>query len=269
MYNHPIGIFDSGVGGLTVLNQLTKALPQESFIYYGDSGRAPYGSRTKEELTQFNNEIIQFLIGQPVKAIVMACNTSCALVLTDLEKSYSIPMVGLITPAVQKAVTETKNKKIAILATEQTVRSGAYKNSILNLDPSITVAQIPCPRLVPIVENGEISSAAAKQTALNYFQQVQESQADTIVYGCSHYPYFESIFKSVPSQVEYFIDPAQTMVDSVQKALGKANLFADKNQKGEIQYWVSGDTKKFQNFLKLYFNISDPKIRSHQFATKQ
>lgn len=262
--NIPIGVFDSGVGGLTVLGQLSQYFPAEAFIYYGDSGRAPYGGRSKSELKQFAEEIIDFLLQQKIKLLIVACNTSCALVLDDIRSQYQIPIIGLISPAAKEAVSKTKTKRIAILATEQTVRSSAYHQAILDLDPQIHVLQIPCPELVPIVENGDILSATARSVALTYFQQVIEFKADTIVYGCSHYPYFESIFKSVSSSVSEYIDPGKSILSDVLAILQAQNLVADQINP-LLKFWVSGDIVKFKRFLGQYFPWDNPLVFPHHF----
>jgi len=245
-----IGLLDSGVGGLTVLHQLIQKFPYHDYIYYGDSGRAPYGNRSKEELFQFNQSIINFLRDDGISLLVMACNTSCAWVLQDIRSKYQLPILGLIEPATKEACQQTQTKRIAILATQQTVNSNAYYAALTQCRSDLSILQIPCPKLVPIVENDQLELHESQKIALEYFDEVQKFKADTLIYGCSHYPYFESIFKSVASSVNYYIDPAKSIISDVKKHLENT----PQSKKGQVRFFVSGDISKFTNFIRTYFN---------------
>ncbi|MFC1616687.1 glutamate racemase [Candidatus Margulisiibacteriota bacterium] len=266
MNNNPIGIFDSGVGGLTVLNQVSAKIPYENFHYYGDNGRAPYGSRDALELLSFNKEIIDFLLTKEIKLIILACNTSCALVLDKIKDLYPIPIIGLIEPATKEASLKTQNKRIAILATEQTVKSSSYKKTLLKNDPTLEVLEIACPELVPIVENHQVQTELGQELALQYFQKALDFEADTIIYGCSHYPYFELVFQKEKSKVINYVDPAKSLAEVISFILLEQGLEANKRN-GNTTFWVSGNKNNFRDFLAHYFNTPTPQIFQHSFQT--
>lgn len=252
MKTAPIGIFDSGVGGLTILSELSKRFPNESLYYYGDNARAPYGDKTEEELYKFNVEIVEFLISKKIKALVMACNTSASLFLTKLQNVLSIPVIGIMPSAVKQAAVLSKNKKIGVLATTRTVQSHAYKHALLECNPELDILEVACPTLVPIIEKGEIYSNNGFSEARKYFSQIMDFHADTLIYGCSHYPYLETIFSKFTAKFINFIDPAKTHIIDVKAALEKHNLVNPTQKRGEITCWVSGDIKQFSNFIDRY-----------------
>ena len=261
--NNKIGIFDSGVGGLTVLNQLLNNFSDQVFLYYADSGRAPYGNRSKEELLLFNKQIINFLLDQKIKLLIMACNTSCALVLEEISSSVSIPIIDLINPAAKFTAKSTANKKVAVLATKQTIASGVYQKRILQIDSSINVLGLACPELVPIVENCRINEPETKVIVAKYLQQIVDFGADTIIFGCSHYPYFEPILRELDleKQIVNYVDPAKCVVSEVGKHLtliasGKVN---------QLHFWVSGNVEKFRNFISTYFAWPKYDLIPHYF----
>jgi glutamate racemase len=259
MKSKPIGIFDSGVGGLTILKQLYTHFPNESFIYVGDSARAPYGEKTPEELYTINKEIICFLLKNHIKALVMACNTSCAQLLPKIRKEFSLPIIDLIAPAAEAAVKATNNNKIAILATTRTISLHAYKKAIHKLNPAIQVLEVACPKLVPLVEQGNIYSDQSFRIANAYFQEVLKFGADTLVFGCSHYPYFENVFNKLTSKSLNYIDPAITQISQIKPALDPAKT----STQGTTDYWVSGDKKIFQNFLTRYLQKPNQTINTY------
>lgn len=263
MRNRPIGIFDSGVGGLTVLAQLIDAFPSESFIYFGDNERAPYGNKTIPELMQINKEIIQFLDAQDIKLLVMACNTSCATVLDTLSPYITTPITGLITPAVRAAALATRNQKIVVLATFNTVRSHFYQKSLLAADGRFTVTEIACPEWVPLVESNQLNSPQAKQSADYYAQQVRESGADTVIYGCSHFPYFHPLLSSeLPNDI-VFVDPARAIVPEVRSKLESQPEMTPEAQK--IEFVVSGDVSSFERTVLQVLPHHQYTIRRHSF----
>lgn len=263
MQNRPIGIFDSGVGGLTVLSQLIDAFPTESFLYFGDNERAPYGNKTIPELMQINKEIIQFLESQNIKMLVMACNTSCATVLDTLLPYIHTPITGLIAPAVRAAALATRNKKIVVLATFNTVRSHFYQKSLLAADGSFTVTEIACPEWVPLVESNQLNSPQAKQTADYYAQQIRELGADTVIYGCSHFPYFHPLLSpELPSDI-VFVDPARAIVPEVRHQLQMLPSAGATNP--TLEFVVSGDVASFERTVLQILPHHPYTIRRHSF----
>jgi glutamate racemase len=202
----PIGVFDSGVGGLTVLRQLYRQLPNESIIYLGDTARLPYGIRSQAEILQFAREILTWMQQQRVKMVVMACNTSSALALEIVRQEFDIPILGVILPGAKAAVQQ--GKRIGVIATPATAKSNAYKNAILEIDPNVQVWQVSCPEFVPIVEENRIHEPYTTEVARSYLEPLLQQEIDTLVYGCTHYPLLASVLRSLlPAQVK-LIDPA-------------------------------------------------------------
>ena len=234
MNNNPIGIFDSGLGGLTILEQLKKALPNESFIYYADTLQAPYGDKSNAELIEINNHIINYFKSKNIKCIVFACNTSCAVVYPKL--TLNIPCIELIAPAAKEAIRRTKNNIIAVLATSQTIKSHAYKNAIHKENVTTKVIEIPCPQLVPYVEKGEEGSLEAEKWAKQYINEAK--RADVIIHGCSHYPYFESYWKGCMPNAT-FINPGVTVAKKLKETLIAQQIHRTKPD-SELSFYISG-----------------------------
>lgn len=202
----PIGIFDSGVGGLTVLRQLYRQLPNESIIYFGDTARLPYGIRSQAEILQFVREILTWMQQQQVKMVIMACNTSSALALETVREEFDLPILGVILPGARAAVQQ--GKRIGVIATPATAKSNAYRQAILEIDPDVQVWQVGCPEFVPLIEQNRIQDPYTTDVARSYLEPLIQQQIDTLVYGCTHYPHLEPILRSLlPSSVK-LVDPA-------------------------------------------------------------
>ncbi len=217
--DQPIGVFDSGVGGLTVVRVLLEKLPQEKVIYLGDNAHLPYGSRTVEELKGFATQIADFLVGKKVKMIVAACNTSSAVSLEYLTDHYALPIVGVIEPGVRRALAITRNGRIGVLATEATTRSGAFNQITRQIDPAAVVFSQACPRLVPLVESGKLAGTEAEQACREYLAPLLAARVDTIILGCTHYPFLRTIIQDLIGKEITLVDPAQETVDQVQRIL--------------------------------------------------
>ena len=188
MDKRPIGIFDSGVGGLTVVKQIMKTLPNENIIYFGDTARLPYGTKSKKTVTKFSKQIVRFLLTKNVKAVIIACNTASSNSLEELRQTFDIPIFGVIVPGVEEAIHCTKNKKVGIIGTTSTIRSKAYETLLAQADSSIEVYAKPCPLFVSLVEEGWTENMVAKLTAKNYLTDLIEKEIDSLVLGCTHYP---------------------------------------------------------------------------------
>lgn len=218
----PIGIFDSGLGGLTVLRQLYRQLPNESVIYFGDTARLPYGIRSQAEILQFVREIITWMQQQQVKMIIMACNTSSALALETVRQELSIPILGVILPGAKAAVQQ--GKRIGVIATAATAKSNAYRQAILEIEPNSQVWQVSCPEFVPLIEQNRIHDPYTTEVARSYIEPLLKQEIDTLVYGCTHYPYLAPILRSLlPSQVK-LVDPAVHVVASCAQDLDLLGL---------------------------------------------
>ena len=243
--DQPIGVFDSGLGGLTVVQELWRELPQEQIIYFGDTARVPYGSRSPEEIIEFNAEIIEFLLAEKVKIIVFACNTSTSLALDAMRQRYPVPMFGIIQPGAKAALATTQNKRIGLMATEATVRSGAYRYAIHDLDSQAVLIEQACPKLVPLIEKGEIVGPETSQALGEYLLPLQQGEVDTIIYGCTHYPFLEPEIKRIFPQQFQLVNPACSCAQEVREYL-KQNRLTAQEKPGEDRYFVSGDPGKFQ-----------------------
>jgi glutamate racemase len=218
----PIGIFDSGVGGLTVLRQLYRQLPNESIIYFGDTARLPYGIRSQAEIIQFMREILAWLQQQRVKMVVMACNTSSALALEAVREEFSLPILDIILPGARAAV--ESGKRIGVIATPATAKSNAYRRAILEINPEVQVWQVSCPEFVPLIEQNRIHDSYTLQVARSYLEPLLQQEIDTLVYGCTHYPHLAPVVRSLlPSHVK-LVDPAEYVAAACVQDLDILNL---------------------------------------------
>ncbi|AGA70512.1 glutamate racemase [Desulfitobacterium dichloroeliminans LMG P-21439] len=265
MKQHVIGMFDSGVGGLTVMKEILAQLPELQIIYFGDTARVPYGNRSREELISFGEEIISFLIDQGAEAIVIACNTSSANALPVLKEQFNLPLIGTIEPGARAAVRATKNGKIGLIATEATVRSKAYTSAVKRV---LTKGVFPekdelrkgwqmekavievvraqaCPLFVPLVEAGLSHSPEAKGIARTYLAPIQEAEVDTLILGCTHYPFLASVIREIMEDRITLVDPAQAMVEELKEVLLQLELDNEKSFDGH-RFFVSGDPALFE-----------------------
>ena len=220
-----IGVFDSGVGGLTVLRELYRQLPKEPILYFGDTARLPYGTRTPQEIIQYVREILTWMGEEQIKMVIMACNTSSALALDIVREEFNIPILGVILPGARAAV--RKGKRIGVISTPATAASNAYRNAIQEVDPTAEVWQMPCPEFVPLIEQNRISDPYTKQVAQRYLQPLLDANIDTLVFGCTHYQHLTPVFRDIlPASIQ-LIDPASYVVKAARKeleVLGLSNL---------------------------------------------
>ena len=243
--NAPIGVFDSGVGGLTVIQEMLRQLPNESFIYYADTAHVPYGPRDSEELKHFADSITGFLVEQGCKMVIIACNTSTSLAYELLQQKYAIPLVGVIEPGVDKALGATANKKIGVFATQATVNSGAFQRLIKAKNSEVEVVAVPCPLFVPLVEAGEVEGPVIHDAACNYFQPLQERGVDSIILGCTHYPFLLPVIAQVTGPSVLVINPARETVSRAAEILRERDLLASGTQAVQL-YCASGDPASFR-----------------------
>lgn len=237
-----IGIFDSGVGGLTVLKELYKQLPNESILYFADTARLPYGDRSELEILQFVREILTWMTEQGVKMVIMACNTSSALALEAVQTEFDLPILGLILPGARAAV--QKGKRIGVIATPATAASNAYCHAIQEIDSSVQVWQVGCPQFVPLIEQNRIYDPYTKKVATQYLELLLEQQIDTLIYGCTHYPHLAPILAEILPAKVMLVDPAQYVVASAERELEILGL---KNTRSPLptRFYVSGCPENF------------------------
>lgn len=250
MDKRPIGIFDSGVGGLTVVKQIIKTLPHENIIYFGDTARVPYGTKSKKTVTKFSKQIVRFLLTKNVKAVIIACNTASSNSLQELRQTFDIPIFGVIVPGVEEALRSTKNKKVGIIGTSSTIRSKAYETLLAEADSSIEVYAKPCPLFVSLVEEGWTENTVAKLTAQNYLQELVEKGIDSLVLGCTHYPLLKRcIGETVGSSIK-LVDPAKSTATMVKSFLVEHKLLQQGENISERYFYISDDTDTFSNMCK-------------------
>lgn len=238
MNNNAIGVFDSGIGGLTVAKEIVSLLPNESIVYLGDTARVPYGTRSKEVVTKFAKELADFLLKRNVKVLVVACNTISAVALDEIKKMSPVPVIGVVKPAVKKAVIETKNKRVGIIGTPVTIQSNVYDAEIKALDSSIEVFSSGCPLFVPFAEEGLGSHKATKLVAQDYLEDIIKADVDTLVLGCTHYPLLLETISEIVGPNINLVDSAKPTAEELKTILEKENLLSD-NSTPTYEFFVT------------------------------
>lgn len=257
----PIGMFDSGVGGLTVMREVMTQLPQESTIYFGDTARVPYGSKSKDVIIRFSLEIGQFLLQEKVKMIVVACNTASAFALPALRARFDVPVIGVIAPGAHAALDTTQTRRVGVIGTEGTIESQAYTEAIHYLNPQVQVFGQACPLIVPLVEEGWIDKPLALEVVKEYLVPLLKNNIDTLVLGCTHYPLLKGLLKQVAGDVK-LIDSAQETARSVARKLKEANLEAPANGAAALrQFYVSDDPDKFTRIGQRFLGQTIPGVK--------
>jgi len=249
-----IGIYDSGLGGLTVLRALQQQLPHEPVLYFGDTARVPYGTRSAAELLTFGRQILTWMGEQGVKMVLVACNTSSALVLEQLQREFPWPILGLILPGARAAV--KTGRRIGVLATPATVQSGAYPRAIREACPQAGVWQVPCPELVPLIEQGRSHTPAARHILRRYLAPLLSVGVDTVIYGCTHYPLLDDLMAELlPPRVQR-IDPATALVKAAAQELDALGL--KHHGSGGVRFGVSGSPQTFARLAQRWLGTRLP-----------
>ncbi len=242
----PIGIFDSGIGGLTVVRQIHQALPHEDLIYLGDTARVPYGTKSPATVVRFACEDTQFLVDQQVKAVVVACNTASAWALSTLERRFNLPLFGVILPGVRAALARTRNGRIGVIATPATIRSQAYTRGLLARDDRLELVVRDCPLLVPLVEEGWTSGPVTAAVLREYLGPLLAREIDTLVLGCTHYPLLKQAIGEVAGRQVALVDSAESCAEYVAAGLRQLGMLSmDRTRPGRIQPFVTDDTSWF------------------------
>tara|TARA_B100000427_G_C15514038_1_gene597451 strand:+ start:1833 stop:2627 length:795 start_codon:yes stop_codon:yes gene_type:complete len=251
MDKRPIGIFDSGIGGLTVVDALSKKLPYETVLYVGDTARVPYGNKSKNCIQQYALEITKWLINKDCKMIVVACNTVSALALDYLQANFSIPIIGVIDPGVDRAIKITQNNKIAVLGTSATIRSDAYGKRLKAINSEIVVTSQACPLFVPLVEEGWVDGKVPLEIATHYFTTIRKIGVDTVILGCTHYPLLKKIIKDSLGNSICLVDSGEAVVFNVISVLEKMKGLSI-GENGEIRCYVTDDPSLFNNLASRF-----------------
>jgi glutamate racemase len=256
-----IGMFDSGVGGLTVLKEVKKLLPSEHIIYFGDTARVPYGNRSPQAVTKYTLESALFLLTKGIKLLAIACNTSSALALHLLQKKFPIPVIGVIDPCAKEVVTSTKNKKVGVIGTKATIKSSAYEKSIQKLDPKIQVFSKSCPLFVPIAEEGLEGDEVAHLMAEKYLRDLLRSNIDTLVMGCTHYPILEDVIRRVMGEKVSIVNAGRETAKEIKNILEKKKILNDKG-KGGCEYFVTDSPESFEEIGRRILREPLTKVKS-------
>lgn len=265
--NYPIGIFDSGLGGLTVVKAVWKMMPNESIIYFGDTARVPYGNKSPELIQSYSLQIADFLIRHNAKIIIVACNTATALALKILQDNLSIPVIGVVKPGVGAAIKVTKNNKIGVIGTISTIDSNVYKNELEKANSRIEVTSTACPLFVPLAEEGWLDSQATKMIAEKYLTEVKRADVDTLILGCTHYPLLTNIIQDVMTEKVHLVDSAHAMAVNAAEELIKNNLKAESEIKSKLKLFVSDLPARFETVAKRFLGEEIPNVEKIHLDT--
>lgn len=246
MGNKPIGILDSGVGGLTVVKEIFRQLPNERIIYFGDTARCPYGPRAPEEVKRFTLEIIDFLLKFNVKMIIIACNTATAAALEDVKRLVDIPVIGVIQPGSLAAIKKTKTGQIGIIGTEGTILSGAYEKTLKNINPNLSISSLACPTLVPIVEAGNLDGEIIRIAVKEALSQILDKEIDSLILGCTHYPIISNYIQEIMGDDIVLLSSAEETAREASAILHYHNIINEPTSKTEHYFFTTGEETHFK-----------------------
>ena len=269
MNNHaedPIGVFDSGLGGLTVVKELIHHLPNERIVYFGDTARVPYGTKSAETIIRYSREIVRELLKHRVKMVVVACNTASSLALDVLKKEFDLSILGVIDPGAKKAVDVTRNHRVGIIATASTIKSGKYAKKIVQLNKNITVSSQACPLFVPLVEEGWYDHAVTYQVAEQYLSEMKKNKIDTLILGCTHYPLLKNVLHNVMGPRVQLVDSAQEVALQVKDLLAKGRLLRTRLGPGQHTFIVTDEPIQFQRLAIRFLGGGVKNVRRHVYV---
>ena len=254
MDTRPIGVFDSGLGGLTAVRELRQLLPSENIIYFGDTSRVPYGGRSPEILLKYARQDVHFLRSFDIKAVLVACGTVSTTALPQLQAENDLPMVGVVEPTCRRAVLMTQNKRGGLIATAASVRSGAYERTLHRLDETIHVVSRACPLLVPLVENGRVrrGDVVIETVAREYLTPLKNAGVDTLILGCTHYPLLTDVIGDVMGPGVELVSAGEESAFELKRMLKARELRADERRRGETEFYVSDRVEDFERTASLF-----------------
>lgn len=244
MDNRAIGIFDSGLGGLTCVKKVMEIMPGENIVYFGDTGRVPYGTRSKDTIVKYVRQDINFLESLDVKFIIIACGTASSAALPHIQSEVNVPVLGVLEPACRAAVDASRNNKIGVIGTQGTINSGKYLQKIKEINPDIEVISRACPMFVPLVENGYTKGTVTQIIAEEYLKDMKAADADTLILGCTHYPLLRDEIRDIMGEGVALIDSGAEAAVAAKDELEKRGLLADR-EKGDVRYYVSDSEDTF------------------------
>ena len=256
----PVGVFDSGVGGLTVAREISRQLPDENIVYFGDTARVPYGSKSQNTIIRFSEQIIRFLKTKEVKVIVIACNTASALALDAVKDEFDIPILGVVIPGARAAVEATKNGKVGVVGTEATVQSGMYTKVIQGMNPEITVIEKACPLFVPLVEEGFKEHQVTAEVIEYYLESMRSTDIDAMILGCTHYPLLRSKIRAYMGDKIQIVNPAYETAMDLKRLLEENDMANDgtEGHHSNYSFYVSDAAEKFRKFANTVMPFDVP-----------
>lgn len=258
--NNPIGIFDSGIGGLTVFAAIRKELVNESLIYLGDTARVPYGNKSAETIIRYSKECAQFLVDRGVKAIVVACNTATAFALPEISRSFDIPIIGVVEPGARAAIRRSKNHTIGVIGTAGTIGSNAYGAALKNINRNVRVVSRACPIFVPLVEEGWLDNDVAEAAIARYLSGMKDEGVDTLILGCTHYPLIAGTIQKVLGDGIQLVDSAATTAEELSAMLAKQNLAAEANAPASSHIYVTDLPTRFESIAQRFLKCEPPPV---------
>ncbi len=254
--NTPIGIIDSGVGGLTVAKEVMRQLPYEEIVYLGDTARCPYGPRSSEEVQLFTWQMTHFLLRKNIKMLVIACNTATAVVLEQIQTELSIPVIGVINPGARAALKHTHNHKIGVIGTEGTVKSNAYEKALKSINKMISVKSLACPKFVPLVESGEYFGPVAKKIVAESLHPLKNEGLDTLILGCTHYPLLEPVIKNIMGDGVSVISSGEETAREVSAILSYKRMLNDNEVEPHHEFYTTGSGPIFAKIASEWLETS-------------
>lgn len=269
--SNPIGVFDSGVGGLTVVKEIMRQIPNENLVYFGDTARVPYGNKSSSTITKYTRQIIRFLNIHNVKAIVVACNTMSACSLEEIEKELNVPIIGVVKPGAKAAAERTRNKKIGVIATQSTINSQMYERFIRCIDSDISVYGKACPLFTPLVEEGLWDDSVTYEMASRYLDELMKKEIDALILGCTHYPLLKHTIAKVVGENIELVNPAYETSRELKLLLEDMDLINEEslqNHSEQYRFFVSDIEEKFRSFAETIFSDVNPYVAKN-LVTKQ
>jgi glutamate racemase len=263
----PIGVFDSGMGGLTVLHECLVTLPHEDFVYLGDGARLPYGPRPLDEIRRFAAEVARYLESQGVKLVVAACNSATAAALPDLQRRLEVPVVGVLVPEAHAAVLATRNRRIGLLATEATVASGRYAELVTALDAGVELVPVACPRLVPLIEGADPFGEETADSVRAYAAPLKEAGVDTVILGCTHYPLIRPILQRVFGRGVTLVFSADETAREVAETLARKAIENTDEREGAYRFLTTGDPELFRTMGRRFLQLPIESAEHVEIAT--
>jgi glutamate racemase len=261
----PIGVFDSGLGGLTVFKALARRMPEESLVYFGDTAHVPYGSKSPEAIARYSTAVARFLASRGIKLLVVACNTSSAWALPRIRRAVKVPVIGVIEPGARAALAATRSGRVGIIGTEATVKSGAYPKALAALSPRTKTASRACPLFVPLVEEGWWDGAVVTAVSRKYLAPLRAARVDSLILGCTHYPYLKKIIAKAMGPRVRLIDSADETARETERALTARGLRAPKGRRGSREFYASDAPERFARLGSRMLGGAVRRVKLHPF----